>query len=57
MTPAAVIRPICQEFGVFEGRTVSVVSDMARKSLTNLGAVCSRKLLPMRKLHGETSRN
>jgi len=32
ITPAPVILPICQEFGVFEGRTLSVVKDMARKS-------------------------
>ena len=32
ITPAAVILPICQEFGIFDGRTLSVVSDMARKS-------------------------
>ena len=31
-TPALVIRPICQEFGIVDGRTLSVVSDIARKS-------------------------
>jgi hypothetical protein len=31
-TPAAEILPICQEFGVLDGLTRSVASDMARKS-------------------------
>jgi hypothetical protein len=31
-TPALVILPICQELGVFDGRTLSVASDIARKS-------------------------
>jgi len=31
--PATVILPICQELGVVDGRTRSVVKDMARKSL------------------------
>ena len=32
MTPAIVILPICHEFGIFDGRTLSVVRDIARKS-------------------------
>ncbi len=32
MAPAPVIRPICQEFGVPDGRTLSVLKDIARKS-------------------------
>jgi hypothetical protein len=30
IAPALVILPICQAFGLIEGRTLSVVSDMAR---------------------------
>ena len=32
MTPALVVFPICHEFRIGDGRTLSVASDMARKS-------------------------
>ena len=32
MTPAIVILPICHEFGIFDGCTLSVVNDIERKS-------------------------
>jgi hypothetical protein len=32
MTPAIVILPICHEFGIFDGCTLPVVSDIERKS-------------------------
>jgi hypothetical protein len=32
MVPAIVILPTCQVFGIGDGRTLSVVNDMARKS-------------------------
>ena len=32
MVPAIVILPTCQEFGIGDARTLSVVNDMARKS-------------------------
>jgi len=32
VTPAIVILPTCQEFGIGDGRTLSVVNAMAKKS-------------------------
>jgi len=41
ITPAAVIRPIFQEFGIVDGCTLSVVSDIVRKSPVTIKRIIS----------------
>ena len=41
MTPAIVSRPIRQTFGAGEGRTLSVVNDIARKSPMTISSTIS----------------